>query len=140
MGRVTLECTTEHKLGAIDEFDCECAAPPPCMACRFGTLLRANGEPTDDAKALRPTPPCPPFTRGGKARAYRPLVRNKNTRLAIDTPTQSVTRFQQPVRGRPKTRSVPRSGTELVELGTRTGERVIALFGHALDRYAETIG
>jgi Protein of unknown function (DUF1553)/Protein of unknown function (DUF1549) len=43
-----------------------CATSPVCMACRFLKSLLANGKYTDDAAVLRPTPPGPPFTRGGK--------------------------------------------------------------------------
>ena len=76
-GPVSFECTREPCLArSIDEVDGVCAASPACKACRFRTSLRANGEHTDDAEVLRPTPgeaeavwptpPAPPFTRGGK--------------------------------------------------------------------------
>ena len=76
-GPVSFECTREPCLARpIDEVDGACAASPAFKACRFRTSLRANGEYTDDAEVLRPTPgeaeavwptpPSPPFTRGGK--------------------------------------------------------------------------
>ena len=62
---MSVECTSEACLARwIAEVDGVRAAPPACKACRFRTSLRANGERTDDAEVLRPTPPNPPFTRG----------------------------------------------------------------------------
>ena len=64
---MSVECTREACLArSIDEVDGGCAASPVCKPGRFRTSLRANGEYTDDAEVLRPTPPDPPFTRGGK--------------------------------------------------------------------------
>ena len=54
---------------SIDEVDGACAAWPACEACRFRASLHANLEYTDEAEALRPTPPNRPFTRGGKVSA-----------------------------------------------------------------------
>ena len=64
----------------IDEVVGACAASPACKACRFRTSLRANGEHTDDAEVLRPTPgeaeavwptpPAPP-SQGGEKKAAR---------------------------------------------------------------------
>ena len=83
---MSFECTREPCWARpIDEVDGACAASPAFKACRFRTSLRANGEHTDDAEVLRPTPgeaeavwptpPSPPFTRGGKEGRH---VRNKN--------------------------------------------------------------
>ena len=86
-GPVSVECTSEACLArSIDKVDGACAAPPPGVACRFRTPLPATREFTDDAEVLRPTPPGPPFTRGGKERLAPPwlsIVRNRNTRFAI---------------------------------------------------------
>jgi hypothetical protein len=65
---VSIECTREVYLArSNDEIDSACAASPPFMACRFRTLLRANGKYTDDAEVLRPTPPWPPPSQGGES-------------------------------------------------------------------------
>ena len=47
---------------------------PDWKACHFRTSVGANGGYADDAKALRPTPPGPPFTRGGKGQAHASLA------------------------------------------------------------------
>ena len=39
VGRVTVECTTEHKLGAIDEFDCACAGSPLSYGVSFPNVV-----------------------------------------------------------------------------------------------------
>ena len=54
---MSAECTSGSCLARwIDETDWVCAASPACMACRFQTSLRPNGDYTDDAEVLRPTP------------------------------------------------------------------------------------
>ena len=76
-GPVSFECTKEPCWARpIDAADGACVASPCFKACRFRTSLRATGEHTDDSQVLRPTPgeaeavwptpPGPPFTRGGK--------------------------------------------------------------------------
>ena len=75
---MSVECTSEACLArSIDEVDGVCAASPAFKACRFRTSLRANGEHTDDAEVLRPTPPNPPFTRGGKVSATARMCATK---------------------------------------------------------------
>ena len=62
---MSFECTREPCWARpIDEVDVACAASPAFKTCRFRTSLRANGEHTDDAEVLRPTP--------GEAEADRP--------------------------------------------------------------------
>ena len=95
VGRVTVACTTGHKLGALDASNCTCAASTLRRACRIETSLRANGEFTDDAEALRPTPPNPPFTRGGKAH-HRSFARNKSAPWTFVPPTPSIPTFRHP--------------------------------------------
>ena len=79
MGREA-ECTSGLCLArSIDEVDWACAAAPACIACRFQTSLRPNGDYTDDpevlrptpgeAKAVWPTPPYPPASQGGERKA-----------------------------------------------------------------------
>jgi hypothetical protein len=59
-GPESLECTRQPTSApSIDEVDGTCGASPSCVACRFQTPLRANGEYTDGAGVLRPTPPNP---------------------------------------------------------------------------------
>ena len=84
-GPVSVECTREPCLSrSIEEVD-GAAASPVFTVCRFRTSLRANGEATDDAEVLRPTPPwrggrqsgpppLPPLHKGGKRKQP---VRNK---------------------------------------------------------------
>ena len=78
---MSFECTREPCWARpIDEVDGACAASPAFKACRFRTSLRANGEHTDDAEVLRPTPgeaeavwptpPAPP-SQGGEKKAAR---------------------------------------------------------------------
>ena len=63
-GPVSVECTRGACLArSIDEFDGACAASPALMACRFRSSLGLNGEYTDDAEVLWPTPPAPPSQR-----------------------------------------------------------------------------
>src|SRR6202034_4172877 len=79
-GPVSFECTKEPCWAQpIDEVDGVRAASPACVAYRFRTSLRANGEHTDDAVLLRPnpgeaeavwpTPPLPPLHKGGEKKA-----------------------------------------------------------------------
>ena len=66
-GPVSVECTGEACLArSIDGVVGAYALSPAMMACRFRTSLGADDEYTDDAEVVRPTPPDPPFTRGGK--------------------------------------------------------------------------
>ena len=75
---MSFECTRKACLArSIDEVESVCAASPACKACRFRTCLWANGEYTDDAEVLRPTPPGPPFTRGGKLSATAGICATK---------------------------------------------------------------
>ena len=54
---MSLDCTSEVRSArSIDEVDGVCAASPACMACRFRTSLRANGEHTDDWRFCGPPP------------------------------------------------------------------------------------
>ena len=77
-GPASVESTMEAALArSIDNVDRACAASPACKTCRFRTSLRANGEYTDDAEVLRPTPPAPPFTRGGKVSATARMCATK---------------------------------------------------------------
>ena len=75
---MSVECTVEACLArSNDEVDRACAASPACRACLLRTSLRANGEYTDDAEVLRPTPPGRPFTRGGKGKARASVAFNR---------------------------------------------------------------
>ena len=66
-----LACRTERTRDA-------CTKTQPRRPLTASPLaLRANGEFTDDAEVVRPTPPNPPFTRGGKVSRHRPHVHNK---------------------------------------------------------------
>ena len=78
MGRATVECTTENKLGGIDEFDCTCATLPVHMPCPIDTALRRTPNPLTMRRFCGP-PPLPPLHKGGKGSRHRQLARQKRT-------------------------------------------------------------
>ena len=84
-------------------------------------------------------PPYSSFTRGKVCATARLCA----MRILVwrSTPQHGQLRaFHGPPGDGPKSRVVPRSDAELVELLTRAGERVVALFGRDPDGYAETTG
>ena len=79
---MSVEYTSESCL--TRSIDGACVASPPCTACRFCVSLWAKGEYIDHAEALWPTPPDPPFARGGKrareqgaGKHLRPVAHNE---------------------------------------------------------------
>ena len=69
-GPESVECTREACLAqSIGEVDGGRAASPACQAGHFRTSSWANDQDSDAAEAWRPTPPAPPFTRGGNLSA-----------------------------------------------------------------------
>jgi hypothetical protein len=77
-GPVSFDCTGVVCLArSIDEVDDVCASSSACMLCRLRVSLRANGEHTDDAEVVWPTPPCPPLHKGGKLGAAARMCATK---------------------------------------------------------------
>ena len=101
-GPVSVECTSGLCLArSIDEVDWVCAASAACVACRLQTSLQPNGDYTDDAEVLRPTPgeanavwPTPPTppSQGGEKKA---ACANNDAPLALDFSTQSTPTLQR---------------------------------------------
>jgi Planctomycete cytochrome C/WD domain, G-beta repeat len=99
---VSVECTSEVcSARSINEFEGVCAASPARKVCHFRTSSWVIGEFTDDAEVLRPTPPNPPFTRGGKVKGFLvamalSLITGFSTSLRADD--QSAPTFERDIK------------------------------------------